>query len=131
MGIFVSRLGFPIFDSLAAIIICIFILKVAIDIFKNAMDRLIDCACDSETIDKIKNVILENEQVLEIDSIMTRLFGNRAYVDVEIQIYGEKSLKDAHEVAEQVHDNVEKHFPFIKHCMIHMNPSCLEKKNIA
>ena len=123
IGIFASRLGFPIFDSLACLIICIFIIKAAVDIFKDAMDRLIDKACDEETILKIKNVILENNEVLEIDSILTRLFGNKVYVDVEIQIQGDKTLKEAHEVAHQIHDQVEIKFPFIKHCMIHVNPS--------
>lgn len=123
IGIFASRLGFPIFDSLACIVICIFIIKAAVDIFKDAMDRLIDKACDEETIIKIKNVILENDEVLEIDSILTRLFGNKVYVDVEIQIQGDKTLKEAHAVAHQIHDQVEIQFPFIKHCMVHVNPS--------
>lgn len=123
IGIFASRLGFPIFDSLVCIIICLFILKAAIDIFKDAMDRLVDKSCDKETEDKIKNIVLENDQVLEIDSIMTRLFGNKVYVDIEIQVDGNKSLLEAHEVAEQVHNEVENKFPFIKHCMIHVNPS--------
>ena len=123
IGIFVSRLGFPIFAPLAGIVICFFILKAAIDIFKDAMDRLIDKSCDDKTIEQIKEIILENDEVLAVDCIMTRLFGNKIYVDVEIKICGERSLKDAHEVAEQIHDRVEEQLPFVKHCMIHINPS--------
>ena len=123
IGIFVSRLGFLIFDSLTCIIICIFILKVAWDIFKDAVDKLIDKSCDTNTVEQIKKIILENVKVLEIDSIMTRLFGNRVYVDIEIQVDGTKTFIEAHQVAEQVHDIVEERFPFIKHCMIHVNPS--------
>lgn len=123
IGIFVSRLGFPIFDSLAGIVICIFILKVAVDIFKDAMDKLVDRSCDIDTVEQIKQIILENEEVLEIDSIMTRLFGNKAYVDIEIQVDGDKTLIEAHQVAQQVHDKVEEQFLFIKHCMVHVNPS--------
>ena len=36
---------------------------------------------------------------------------------------GTLSLKDAHAIAEDVHDNVEKKFPNTKHIMIHVNPA--------
>lgn len=127
IGIFISRLGFTFFDSLASVIICIFIIKTSIDIFSDSMNRLVDRACDSEVESQIKQVILINNEVQKVDSIKTRLFGNKAYVDVEIQLDGNKYLKEAHEIAEQIHDAVEKEFPFIKHCMIHINPTIYKK----
>lgn len=36
---------------------------------------------------------------------------------------GKKTLRDAHEVAERVHEEVEHAFPDVKHIMIHVNPS--------
>lgn len=45
------------------------------------------------------------------------------YIDLEIAIEGDKSLRAAHRIAEQIHDKVEKTFPEIKHIMIHVNPA--------
>ena len=54
--------------------------------------------------------------------MMTRQFGSRVYVDLEIRLDGELRLKEAHAIAEQVHDRIEREFPEVKHIMVHVNP---------
>ncbi len=123
VGILGSRLGFPVFDSIASIIICVFILKAGYDIFKDSINKMIDRACDDDTMDKILNMACMQDGVVKVDMIKTRLFGNKVYVDLEISVDGEKNLKEAHKIAHNVHDNIEKNMKFIKHCMIHVNPA--------
>lgn len=122
IGILGARIKFPILDPIASIIICLLIIKVAYDIFKDSIYKLIDASCDDETINKIKDVILEQEGVIQLDSLKTRVFGSRIYADIEISAYGKQSLEDAHDIAERIHDEVEKNIPMIKHCMVHVNP---------
>lgn len=122
IGILGARLGFPILDPIASVVICIFIEKAAFDIFKDAVDKLIDKSCDKETEEAIRKVISQQEGVVQVDQIRTRLFGARIYVDVEISADGSKSLNEAHEIAERVHDAIEKKFVKVKHCMVHVNP---------
>jgi divalent metal cation (Fe/Co/Zn/Cd) transporter len=43
-------------------------------------------------------------------------------VDLEIGVDGARTLKDAHGVAEQVHNSIEQEFPKVKHIMVHVNP---------
>lgn len=107
IGILGSRLGFKIFDPLASVIISLCIIKVSIDIFKDAIDKMVDKSCDKEVIDKVISVIEKNESVKNIDDIKTRQFGNKAYVDVEISVDENLLLKDAHKVAEEIHNSVE------------------------
>ena len=108
IGILGARIKFPILDPIASIIICLLIIKVAYDIFKDSIYKLIDASCDDETINKIKDVILEQEGVIQLDSLKTRDFGSRIYADIEISAYGKQSLEDAHDIAERIHDEVEK-----------------------
>lgn len=122
IGILGSRLGFKIFDPLASVIISLCIIKVSIDIFKDAIDKMVDKSCDKEVIDKVINVIEKNESVKNIDDIKTRQFGNKAYVDVEISVDENLLLKDAHKVAEEIHNSVENEINIVKHCMVHVNP---------
>lgn len=122
IGILGSRLGFKIFDPLASVIISLCIIKVSIDIFKDAIDKMVDKSCDKEVIDKVISVIEKNESVKNIDDIKTRQFGNKAYVDVEISVDENLLLKDAHKVAEEIHDSVENEINVVKHCMVHVNP---------
>ncbi|MBE6050421.1 MAG: cation transporter [Clostridium sp.] len=122
IGILASRIGYPIFDPIASVIICIFIIKAAYDIFKDSIDKLVDKSCDEKTVEKIKEVIMNQDGVIGIDLLRTRLFGSKIYVDVEISADGNKPLKETHAIAEKVHDAIENEFKTVKHCMVHVNP---------
>ena len=123
VGIAGARLGLPILDPLASVVICAFIVKAALDIFRDAMDKMVDHSCDEETEAAIRACILAHPDVRSLDSLLTRTFGNRIYIEVEIAVDGRLSLVRAHEIAEQLHDDVEAAFPKVKHVMIHVNPS--------
>ena len=71
----------------------------------------------------MERYIAAQEGVVHVDLLRSRMFGNKVYIDLEIQVDGEKSLRDAHQVAEHVHDQVERTFPDVKHIMIHLNPA--------
>lgn len=122
VGIIGARLGYPICDPLASVIICVFIVKAAYDIFKDAIDKMMDTACDTEITKCMREIILSQEGVVGIDQMQTRLFGARIYVDVEITADGKITLEEAHNIAEGVHDAIEEHFQDVKHCMVHVNP---------
>lgn len=122
IGIGGAIIGFPVFEPIASIVICGFIAKAAYDIFIDAVDRLIDSSCSEEEIEKIKQIIFEVEGVERIDKLMTRRFGSKIYVDLEIAQKGSLTLYESHEIAEKVHDRLEEEMKEIKHCMIHVNP---------
>lgn len=123
VGIAGSRMGYPVMDALASIVICIFIARAAYDIFMDAVNKMVDRACDAGTEKEIRRIVLAQEGVLGIDSLMTRLFGAKMYVDMEIAADGSRSLYETHAIAEKVHDAIEEQFPEVKHCMVHVNPA--------
>jgi cation diffusion facilitator family transporter len=127
IGILFARYGFPIADSIAAIIIALFIFRVGIEIFRDGMDKMVDRACEETMVRDIRSVILDQQGVKGVDVLRTRTFGSRCYVDVEISAEGSQSLFEAHSIAERVHHAIEKNFPQVKHCMVHVNPV---KKNL-
>ena len=122
IGIAATRMGYKVMDSVASLIIFVFIVKAAYDIFKDAIDKMIDHSCDEETEKQLSACINRHEGVLGIDLLQTRIFGNKIYVDVEILVDGNKSLNEAHNIAQSVHNDIEKEFPKVKHVMIHVNP---------
>ncbi len=122
IGIFGARMGFPILDAVASVIICLFIEKAAYDIFKDATDKMVDKSCPDEVVEEMKKVVRKEDGVIAIDDIKTRLFGDKIYVDIEFSMNGEKTLEESHAIAERVHGAIEKAFPTVKHCMVHVNP---------
>lgn len=123
IGIGGAMLGYPVMDSIASLVIFFFIAKAAYDIFKDAIDKMVDHACDEETEKAIYDAVLEQEEVLGIDMLQTRIFGNKIYVDLEIQLDENYTLKKAHDIAEEVHEHIEQNFPKVKHIMVHVNPA--------
>ncbi len=122
-GILGARAGFPVLDPLASVVICGFIAKAAADIFRDAVDKMVDHSCDEETEDAIRLCAVEQPEVERIDLLKTREFGNRIYIEMEIAVNGDLPLRQAHAAAERVHDEIERRFPKVKHIMIHVNPA--------
>lgn len=122
IGIVGARSGVLILDPLASLVICVFIAKVAVDIYLRSIKEMVDHAADKEVIDQIRNNILNVEGVLGIDDLKSRIHVNRLYVDVEIRVRNDIKVDEAHEIAEKVHLKVECD-PKVKHCMVHVNPS--------
>ena len=123
IGIGLAKLGFPVMDQIASLVICIFILKVAFDITKDALGKMLDTSCGSEFEETLRNFVLTQPGVKDIDLLHTRQFGNKIYIDLEIAVDRSLSLLEAHSIAESVHANVEKQYPNVKHIMIHVNPA--------
>ena len=122
VGIFGARMGYPVLDAAASVVICVFIGKAAFDIFRDAMDKMVDKSCSDELVGKMREVVQREKGVIRIDDMKTRLFGDRIYVDVEFSADGRKSLEESHDIAERVHGAIEREFPTVKHCMVHVNP---------
>lgn len=122
IGILVSRFGFPAADLIASLVVCAFIIRTAYKVFREAIGQMTDRSCDDGFLEELRGCILSVDGVLGIDVLQVRAFGNRYYVDVEIREDGQKTLAEAHETAERVHEAIEKQYPIVKHIMVHVNP---------
>ncbi len=122
VGILGARMGYTILDPLASIIICLMILYASYEVFADAVHKMVDHSCDEKTTQELIDLIHRVPGVEHVDSITTRIFGNRIYVDVEISVDDMLPLIEAHHIAETTHAAIEANFPLVKHCMVHVNP---------
>lgn len=123
IGIGGAIMGVPVMEPAAGVVICVFIIKAAVDIFRDALNKMLDASCGAEYEKTLSDFISQCSGVVRVDMLRTRQFGSKIYIDSEIAVDGSKSLKEAHDICENVHDEVEKSFPNIKHIMIHVNPA--------
>lgn len=122
IGIGGAKLGYPVLEPIASFVICLFVLKATYDIFKDAIDKMVDKSCDEQFQNEIKELVKSQEGVCDVDLLQTRLFGNKIYVDIEISADGNMPLTKAHDIAENIHTLLETTYPKIKHIMVHVNP---------
>ena len=127
IGIVGARHGFPVLDQVAGILICLMIMWVAIEIFRGAVDKMLDTSADREVETRIKDLVYnfsrDENLGVGVDLLRTRTFGERVYVEMEINADGNLTLQQSHDIAERVHDEIENEFPEVKHVMIHVNPT--------
>lgn len=123
IGIVGAMMGYPALDPAAGVVICLVILTVALRTTRDALGQLLDTSCGRNYDRELENFIAAQDGVVHVDLLRTRRFGNRVYVDLEIAVDGDTSLRKAHSVAERVHLRVEQRFPGVKHIMIHVNPT--------
>ena len=122
IGIIFARFGYLAADQIASILVCIFIIRTSYVVFHGAICQMTDKSCDEEFLQELREYIQGMDGVLGVDTLQVRCFGNRYYVDLEIREDANKTLHQAHETAEKVHDAIEEKYPVIKHIMIHVNP---------
>ena len=128
VGVIGGMCGVKILDSIACIVICLLILKAAVQIFWDAVKKMTDEACDDKTENEIREFISSCDGVKRVDLLMTRKFGNRIYVITEIACESDLPLIEAHRIAESVHSGIEEKFPLIKHITVHVNPYGKDEK---
>ena len=122
IGIVGARMGHPVLDPIASLVICAFILKAACDIFIDAVKKMVDHACDEKMEQELLCCASSQPGVLGVDRIHTRIFGNKIYVDMEIQADGHIPLAESHAIAQQVHTAIEAQFSKVKHITVLVNP---------
>ena len=111
-----------ILDPIMTIVIALFIFKVSYDILMDGINELIDKAAPDEFVNELKKDIEEYPGVLEINSLKTRMFGNKVYIELEIAVLDSLSVKEGHDIALGLHDMLEDKYDNIKHCMVHIDP---------
>ena len=101
---------------------------LAVDIFRDAVNQMVDHSCSEETENAFRETALAQPGVMGVELLRTRMFGNRVYVDLEIAADPALTLAAAHEIAETVHDAIEQAYPDVKHIMVHVNPARGQEK---
>ena len=122
IGIAGARMGHPVLEPVASLVICVFIIKAAADIFRDAVEKMVDHSGGEELEQQLRDCAADQADVRGVDRIQSRVFGNRVYVDIEISADGEITLSESHRIAERVHHAIERQFPSVKHIMVHVNP---------
>lgn len=116
-----------IIDPIGSLIIAILIVIGGIKILIENCSLLLDRAADKELESKIYSFISKINGVEHIDALRSRLFGNRLLLEVEISVKDELTVKEAHDISEEVRIKVLNSFSEVKHVLVHVNP--LEHKD--
>lgn len=112
-----------ILDPIAAVIVSLFIIKVAVELFKPCIEELLERSLPAEMEQKILDIILSTPQVSSPHHLRTRRIGSYIAIEVHIRMDGQISLSEAHQVASDIERRLKAEFGESTHIGIHMEPT--------
>lgn len=111
-----------ILDPLAAIVVSIFIMRVAVQLLKPCVDELLERSLPAETENIILEIIRSFPEVSDPHHLRTRRIGNHLAIEVHIRMNGNTPLAEAHSLASEVEKRLKYEFGKDTHIGIHMEP---------
>lgn len=109
-------------DHVGAIVVALFILKIAFEIVFNSIKELIDTSVSNEELKSISEIINKNAHVRGFHKIRTRQLGGAIYLDLHLEIDGNLSVVKGHSISEDVKQDLLKNNSKIVDVMIHLEP---------
>jgi len=123
LGVAVSRyLGVVQTDSIAGIIIALFVFTVAYSIIKEASLVLTDACMCSEILSDIENIAKSVRHVKEVHSIRMRALGPYLIGDMHVVVDGDMTVKEADKIAAQIEEQVKQEFDEITEIKVRIEP---------
>ena len=111
-----------VLDPLAAVIVSLFILRVAYQLIRQCIDELLERSLQAEVEDKIISLIVAYPDVTQPHHLRTRRIGKDIAIEVHIRMDGNIPLWQAHERSIQIESDIKAHFGANTHIGIHMEP---------
>lgn len=122
IAIILSKHNIYFIDGVIGIIISIWIFITGLKIFIESFRVLMDESLDSKTKQKIIKEVLNNKEVKEIENIYTIPTGYKYVIVLIINIDGNKTTFESHDIIDKIEKNIEKKFKKIDRVLIHINP---------
>ena len=126
-GLLVIRFtGLQIFDPIIALLVALFILKVAYDVLTRSFGRLIDVKLSEAEESIIRSSIMECAgEVVGYHELRTRKAGNQRYIDLHLVVPKDASVEEAHRLCDELERDMKTRLSHTT-MLIHIEP-CSEE----
>lgn len=128
ISILTSKIN-PYIDSIAGILISLWIIKTSFEIFKESYDVLMDKSMDEETKKEVLEIINRHKEVKKINHFNSTPVGYKYQISFTIFVDGNLTTFESHEIANKLEREIEKKIPKIYLSVIHVNPIEIEEND--
>jgi cation diffusion facilitator family transporter len=114
------KMGYPIFDTLFAVVIAVFIGHAGYEILHSSSHVL----CDQAVLDPeiIKTIAMSVDGVKQCHKIRTRGREDDIYIDLHVLLDDKTTIKKAHEISYAIEGNIKKEIPGASDVIVHLEP---------
>lgn len=111
-----------VLDPVAAVVVSVFIIRVALKLFRPSIEELLEKSLPAEDEQCIMHTILEEPGVSAPHNLRTRRIGNNRAIDVHVRMDGNTSLNIAHQATRNIEKRLRKQFGNQLFINIHVEP---------
>ena len=115
--------GYENADDWAALFACTVIGFNGQRLFRSGLREVLDAAPPEETINRIRDIPLSVERVMEIDKCRVRKSGLGLFVDIHVVVDGALSVRQGHLIAHQVKNVLLESNLLVLDVTVHIEPS--------
>ena len=109
-------------DSIGALVVSLFIIKVAFDLMKPAFLELTDAGASEAEIEEIRNIALRVKGVCDVHAIRSRSFGSGYLVDLHVLVEDDLTVLEGHNIGRKVKLKLIDEGPGILDVVVHLEP---------
>jgi cation diffusion facilitator family transporter len=121
LGIVGNLMGYPLLDPVAALIVGFMVTKMGWEFGWDALNDLMDRSVSEEQIAEITTLLSETPGVQGVHDLRTRKMGDMIMVDAHLEVDGELSVRQGHDIATQARVRVMSKLPVLD-VMTHLDP---------
>jgi len=122
IGLALSSFGFHAADSLAALVVALFMLRLSFSLGGKSLSVLVDRGASIEELERIVAVIARVKEVRGYHKLRARHMGSKLMVDLHIQLEPGLPLLKAHRVSHKLKGKIMAAVPEAKDVLIHIEP---------
>ena len=111
-----------VLDPLAAVIVSLFIVKVALRLVVPAVNELLEKSLPKEMEKEILDIISESPEVRNPHNLRTRRIGNNIAIEAHIRVDGQISVTQAHNITREIERKLRDKFGEATHIALHVEP---------
>ena len=122
IGLFVAQLtGWDFLDSVLAFAVAVLVVRMGAGLVLKSSNRLMDQSCIAEE-KKIKEILARHSfKFIDFHDLKTRRHGNQVFAELHLSVDGSLSVKEAHDLTDQLEEELKEEQPNIK-LTIHVEP---------
>jgi len=124
--VFTFLLKMPVLDSVTALFVSIWILKVGFQIFMQTNRDLMDANTEPALYRLVFEAVEQVEGATNPHRVRIRKIGNYYMVALDMEVDGKVSTWQAHDICESVENNIRKEIKNVFDIMIHIEPAGYE-----
>ena len=128
-GIGGAMLGWPFLDSVGALVISLFILKMGWDLMRENVMALMDTMPDEELLEEIRAAALAVSCVQEVRDMQVRQRGSWFMADLRIAVHPDHTIESAHLIAHAVEDAIMEKVDRVTRVFVHVEPGARDQEH--